>query len=434
MEHNTREVLLQEALSYFKRPCFQRLFQQLYDKCFSLGRLGGTVRINHLRPEESDALEGFLQKDCHNKNNISISVEKIRKALASTKFAALSLEEIVTSYFEGSIVSKKEQKQLIENQFNSWLEGLLLEYEFTPAGAWLKTMYQDHVAPYKNLVMDYGKNQEWLKVNVPLILNAVNQLPIWTKEYQPFPIFAACISGNPHYFDVGEHELLYLMYGICFVTKLEYPKRMNAERRRELLYRGGLLTDDLSNIVLTYGILGTDSHGNFHLGMKDYTLRREVLTLTLYNLTLLRQAYAVGGTVYVVENPMAFYWLMEQQKDSKAQVAMICSAGQPTQAVWMLLDFLKESGTRMYYSGDFDPEGLLIAQRMKERYQDLVKLWHYESEDYKHSMSSIEIEPTSLKKLDKLTQAELLPIGELLKETKLAGYQENILSLMRLER
>ena len=168
--------------------------------------------------------------------------------------------------------------------------------------------------------------------------------------------------------------------------------------------------------------------------MKDYTLRREVLTLTLYNLTLLGQAYAVGGTVYVVENPMAFYWLMEQQKDEKAQVAMICSAGQPTQAVWMLLDFLKESGTRMYYSGDFDPEGLLIAQRMKERYQDLVKLWHYESEDYKHSMSSIEIEPTSLKKLDKLTQAELLPIGELLKETKLAGYQENILSLMRLER
>lgn len=41
----------------------------------------------------------------------------------------------------------------------------------------------------------------------------------------------------------------------------------------------------------------------------------------------------------------------------------------------------------MVYSGDMDPEGLLIAQRLVNRYPSL-HLWHYEIDDYKAALSN----------------------------------------------
>lgn len=432
MKEQTQSELLDQALLYFKRPCFERLFEQLYQRCYSLGRLGGTVKISRLRADEADALEGFLQKDCHGKKEISISVGKIRKALLGTKYKELSLEDIVTVYFRGSIVSKKDQQQAMEDEFSEWLRQLEENDRNTPSGKWMLSICHEHIAPYMNLASDFRKNKVWIQGNFPKILKAINQLPCWKQDYQKLPIFAASISGNPHFLDVGERTLLYLLYGICAARGIELPKKVDARIRRELLYQGGLLTDDLSNIVLTYGMYGVDRRGIRHQGMESYVKRQEALNLTISNLTLLGEVRAEHSTVYIVENPMIFDWLMEQQKERDEQVAIICSAGQPNQAVWILLDLLHEAGTRMYYAGDFDPEGLLIAQRMKDRYQDYLQLWHYTIEDYESSKSQVKISNTSLKKLRQIRNPELLQISEKLLQTKLAGYQENLLSCLLL--
>lgn len=413
---------------YFKRPCFQRLFEQLYQRCYSLGRLGGTVKISHLRADEMDALEGFLQKNCHEKKNLSISVNKIRAALSNTKFRELSLEEIVLAYFQGSIISKKEQEQIKRDEFETWYDGLVEQYHNTPAADFLIKIRRERSKPYSMLATDFLRNKEWIDQYFPNVIEALNELPYMRHEYQRIPIFGARISGNPHFFDVGEKALFYLMYGICVLTNTQIPKKMNAERRREYLYKAGLLSDDLSNTVLTYGLYGMDQHRMHHAGMEDYARRREALTLTISNLTLLQRVWVTTGVVYIVENPMVFYWLMEQQKNRKRQVGLICSAGQPNQAVWIVLDMLYNSGTKMHYAGDFDPEGLLIAQKMKERYKDRLELWHYTLDDYKKSKSQNMITDTSLKKLQHLSNQELQKIGERLLETKAPGYQENILS------
>lgn len=412
---------------YFKRPCFQRLFEQLYQRCFSLGRLGGTVKISHLRADEMDALEGFLQRNCHQKKNLSISVNKIRTALSNTKFRDLSLEEIVLAYFQGNIISKKEQEQIKRDEFETWIVDLIEQYSNTPAADFLIKIIRERSKPYSVLSTDFLRNRDWINHYFSNVIEAINELPYIRQEYQRIPIFAARISGNPHFFDVGERALLYLMYGICVLTNTQIPKKMNAERRRECLYQVGLLSDDLSNMVLTYGLYGMDQHGMHHAGMEDYYSRREALTLTISNLTLLQRVWVTTGVVYIVENPMVFYWLMEQQKDRKRQVGIICSAGQPNQAVWIVLDMLSNSGAKMYYAGDFDPEGLLIAQKMKERYKERLELWHYTLDDYEKSKSKITITDTSLKKLQHISNQELQEIVERLLESKTAGYQENLL-------
>lgn len=428
----SQSIEIEEALVYFKKPCFQRLFEQLYQRCFSLGRLGGTVKISHLRADEIDALEGFLQKNYHEKKNLSISVNKIRTALSNTKFRDFSLEEIVIAYFQGSIVSKKEQEQIKRDEFETWFDECIDQYSDTPAAEFLIKIRREHSKPYSMLATDFLRNKDWIDLFFPNVINAINDLPYMRHEYQRIPIFAARISGNPHFFDVGERALLYLMYGICVLTNTQIPKKMNAERRREYLYKAGLLSDDLSNTVLTYGLYGMDLHGIHHAGMEDYVGRKEALTLTISNLTLLQRVWAATGVIYIVENPMIFYWLMEQQKNREMQAGIICSAGQPNQAVWILLDLLRHSGTKMFYAGDFDPEGLLIAQRMKERNGDYLELWHYTLDDYEKSKSKITITDKSLKKLQHLSNYELQKIGKRLIECKIAGYQENLLSLMHI--
>lgn len=430
MEKQEMEVLLKLALEYFKAPAYQRLFEQLYERCYSLGRLGGTVRLNSLRRDEADALEGFLQKDCHSKKSITISVEMIRKALANTKFSSLSLEDLFVGYFEGEIISKKEIKKKEEETLDLWFERVQQQYVGTVAGEWLYGIRSENIAPFPALVTEYRKKQEWMNENFHVLMEAFNRLPCWKKEYQKLPVFAARVSGNPHYFDVGKKSLTYLLSFICAMSKKEYPRRMNAELRSKILYDGGLLVDDLSNDVLTYGIFGVDLHGEKHCGMQDYSNRREALPLTLANLTNLSQAYASGETVYIVENPMVFAWLVDQQKDSRVQKAVICSAGQLNLSVWVLLDLLADSNTRMYYAGDFDPEGLLIAQKIVSRYKEKVVLWHYTKEDYIAAKSKQEISDTSIKKLNHLEDPILLQIAALLRAEEKAGYQENILIRM----
>lgn len=424
------EEVLNRALAYFKKSSYQRLFEQLYERCYSLGRLGGTVRLNNLRRDEADALEGFLQKDCHNKKSISISVEKIRKSLANTKFSSLSLEELVVGYFKGEIVSKKEMKQKSEEKQDLWFESIEQQYTGTVAGEWLYVIRTKNVAPFPAMVTEYRKNQAWMNENFHFLIEAFNRLPYWKKEYQKLPVFAARVSGNPHYFDVGKKSLTYLLYFICAISKKEYPKRMNAELRSRILYDGGILIDDLSNDVLTYGIYGVDLDGKKHSGMEDYANRREVLPLTLANLTNLKQAYASGETVYIVENPMVFAWLVDQQKDSRVQKAVICSAGQLNLSVWVLLDLLAASNTCMYYAGDFDPEGLLIAQKIASRYKEKVCLWHYTKEDYFAARSRQKIPDTSMKILNHMEDQVLVQMAELLRTERIAGYQENILVRM----
>ena len=69
---------------------------------------------------------------------------------------------------------------------------------------------------------------------------------------------------------------------------------------------------------------------------------------------------------------------------------------------------------------------------MKERYEENLELWHYTLEDYEKSKSKITITDTSLKKLQHLSNHELQEIGNRLMESKMAGYQENLLSSLRI--
>lgn len=427
---NMESVDLDQALMYFRQPGFRRLFEGFQKRYVSLGRVGGTVTLYSLKEEERDVLEGFLQVDCHHKKSLTVSAERMKKALLQTKFADISFEDLLHEYFPGEMVSKKEleieRKKQQEENFYKMAEGV----EDTKAGLWFLNAVKNKDGMYRLLCQEEEKNTKWALEQMPYLLKALNELPVWKKEKQRLPVFASLVTGNPHYFDEGTRMFRYLLYGICGVCDLAYPQKQNAEMKAELLYQAGILKDDISNNVTCIGLTGYLYSGEIHKGMQGFLEQGEMLQLNLAHLGKLKSVEAKGKRVYIVENPSIFQKLAAE---TKGKASVICSNGQLRLAVFILLDFLAEGGCELWYSGDFDPEGLNIAQKLKNRYGKRLYFWHYEWEDYSQAKSMELISEMRLKQLVSLTDPVLQRAGEWLKQEKVAGYQENMWDCLKID-
>ncbi len=274
------------------------------------------------------------------------------------------------------------------------------------------------------------------------VLDAIEKLPALSQEQgilsgrpELLPVFAAKITGDPHYFDQGTAGERLL--SDFLESSLEKEKRepgsdrqslSAAEYKKKLFYEAGILKDELSNDVLVYGIRGRRKNGELHQGIQGFYEAREPLKLTLQTLGCLGEIRGTEGMpVYVVENPAVFSVLSQKYPEN----TFICGNGQVNLAVLVLMDKLAERHS-FYYAGDFDPEGLLIAQRLKLRYKDRLSLWNYRKDLYEKYHSTVELSSERLKKLENIKAEELQEIKEILKRKKQAAYQETMLEEFRL--
>lgn len=96
----------------------------------------------------------------------------------------------------------------------------------------------------------------------------------------------------------------------------------------------------------------------------------------------------------------------------------------------MVLKKLIDSGNKIFYNGDFDPEGLLIVSKLKEKFPD-IDLFCYDIVDYNKCRSNKEISVSRIKKLDSVIFDELMVIKELLINNNVSGYQEQNIDRIR---
>ena len=80
----------------------------------------------------------------------------------------------------------------------------------------------------------------------------------------------------------------------------------------------------------------------------------------------------------------------------------------------------------MLYSGDFDVGGFRIADRLLSEFDADMEPWHYTAEDYLRSVSKVK-----LNGVIKTVTPSLIPAAELANKHGFAGYQENIIDLLK---
>lgn len=422
---DTEEKKLKECLEYFRqRSVYEKLFQKFKEKYASLGHMGGKAVLCELTLAEKQDLSGFLQKDYTENKTVTVSVGLLEKCLAESRFSGISAEMLLEAYFGEKLTVKKEEKEKEEKKRKDFFAGLLDGKEEDPVGMWLKEVLEKHRNGYEILMQQYRENQEGLRDILKNIMKAYQQICA-IKRKQLLAVFAAQVTGNPHYFDAGKTAERLLILFLKDQFKNSFSNEISsAEEKSCLLYQAGILKDDLSNETLAYGLHAWKQDGCRHEGIEGFFKEKEPVRLTLRTLGELSKVTAQQRKIYVVENPAVFSVLTSYNPSC----AVVCINGQPRLASFLLLDFLKETH-QFLYAGDFDPEGLLIAQRLKERYEDALHLWKYEAEWYKKYLSGVRLSGSRIKKLDHVYRPELLEIKKWMQKEQKAAYQEAMIEI-----
>ena len=427
-----KEILMKECVAYFRaRPVYRRLFRLIREKYSGLGHLGGRVTLTGLTPEDRKDLEGFFQKDFSAPKNISISATMMEHALSKSKFADLSWEDILEEYFEKPLTVKREIEQQRRDDREAYFQNLFRKYEQSKGGRWLKYTVLNRKEGFQILMQQYKENSEQLMQVIAQIMACINQLPVYRTgadgriKREMLAVFAAQTTGNPHYFDEGRigERLMIAYLSEAFAAEAQ-GLTQKTEQKNSLWYAAGILKDDLSNDVLCYGLHAKMRSGAQHQGIEGFFKQQEPMRLTLYTLGNLQEmrSEADDGKVYVIENPAVFSEIVRRHP----KTAAVCTDGQPRLAAFVLMDLLK-AHTMFYYMGDYDPEGLLIAQRLKERYGDRLVLWNYRAQWYDRYVSDVVITDARMRKLHKIHVPELMTVKEAIERERRAAYQETML-------
>lgn len=225
----------------------------------------------------------------------------------------------------------------------------------------------------KGIKKHYNKNKAELKTALINACNGINNLP---KEKMRIPVFASAIVGNPHGFDKNTLcGKVFIMF-ICYIENIRVPQ--NTEELSEIYYNNNLLIDDVSNMVLCKNVTGfkkVEENIEYvkHEGIEGFAKYNEPIYLSLYNLSKI--SFIEGNCKYnkvvVMENPAVFMEVSE--RCNKKDFPLICTYGQVKLAGLILLDTFVKQNYKIYYSGDIDPEGMQIADKLKERCNKIIK-------------------------------------------------------------
>lgn len=418
-----------ECAAYFRsRKTYERCMKELLKKWKSYGKTAGRITLKQTTEEERRAIGGIVGRAFY-EETIHFSFSEFEKGLQKTRFAPVNMEKMLEAYAGKSLKTNRELQE--EDQFRR--EKFLKTNQFyfrEKAGAdslafqWIEELLSSKKYGYSLLMREYGKDAlqaEEIFRHTGRALIKLEEMETSGEEL-PLAVFAAELSDNPHYFDRGTAAGLLLVHAICFREKRGLPE--NTHEWRELLEDVGIVPDNISSQVHVCG-LRLKKGESWHPAYEAFYENGEPCVVTMENLKDITEAKAIDNQVYVVENEMVFSYLTSSEK--KKACTILCTSGQLRSAAVKLLDFLVKSGASVYYSGDTDPDGLGIADRLWQKFQASVHIWRMGPEDYEKSLSGEAVGRFGLAKLEQLKHPVLRETAEYIRREKKAGYQENLL-------
>ncbi|HIZ22600.1 MAG TPA: DUF2399 domain-containing protein [Candidatus Blautia faecigallinarum] len=427
-----QSLLTEECAGYFREfPVFDKLLKGFRKKYVSYGSFSGSVVLRGLKEEDREALEGFFQKSFHGQKSVTISAARFKKALADSRFSQTEPKDILESYFQEEMTGRRE---LREKEKKDWEQ--ILHEEMDGCGTirgkeWIEDLKETRGEGRNYLWKRYQesrKDTEELRRILRLGVKILDNLPYRKGQVEYLAVFAAMLTGNPHAFDDGtkDGQLLSLVIGWETGRRQEGEERevlFPALKKQRKYLSVGILRDDISNSVMLCGVRAWRKDGILHEGMAGFFKEGEMLQVPLAALARWERVTCPENELYIVENPSVYAMLCRKWRGSRA---CMCMNGQPRLSAVLLLDLLRESRVKIYYAGDFDPEGLLIAQKVKQYYKGEFSFWHMSARDYQDAGSGEEISARRLKILERIQDKELLETAREIQKRKKAGYQENI--------
>lgn len=416
--------LVKECAAYFKsRNGLKLMLPLMKEKIYSYGEAKGKITMSELTDNEREDIALFLGINAAFSLPFSISLLKIQKALDLSKFEGVTIIELLEEVYHIKLKSRKEVNAEEDNLRTAYFMEVIESFPNTNAGNWMSEVVQTKSGCWPILARAYEQDKNDLLTLLKHVLTALNQLPL--TECTRLDVFAAAITGDPHTFDDKRKEQALLLAGIQHLKQSPYRTSLNAEEKSEVLLWGGLVRDDLFNFTFCLRFKAMNN-GLDHEGWLGFYDNYEVLSITLNNLKSIDTIFS-EKKVFIIENPSVFSALSncihEQKLDS---ISLLCTTGQINSSSYQFLNLMEKRDCILYYCGDFDPEGLLIAQKLIDRFPQ-IQLWMYNEDAFKKSISKNVVSDTRLAMLDNLNDQQLKTIAGCIRESKRCGYQEKLI-------
>lgn len=410
---------LRRAAAYFRRTGFRRPLGAVWRKYVSLGRIGGRAILENATEEECESLGAFFGTYYRVGDSIPIPLERFDLELRESAFGIGLLELHLA--LEGKPLLTKGELQAGEGRLWQRLFADVREAEQnvlvanSAGSSWLEEMELGTGPGLRTLRDCYKADPEEARAALVATARALCLLQdIGEREglAQPIrlPVLAARISGDAHMLDPNRPAGRLLIAALRRRLGLEAagadlmsdPDTADDEmpigaddpsvsgeramesvdgseslRLRELYRRAGILDDDLSSIVHWF----VPQTGRPALPTV-WTLRQVEAESA--------ERFPSCSRIYAVENPAVFSTILDALDTAEVgagghTIALVCTSGPASAAAirWLqrCLD-VSPPTCRLYYAGDFDIKGLMMAQTLQRLWPELFIPWRFDSAAY----------------------------------------------------
>ena len=398
---------------------YKKIFLEVYSKYKKYGKITGSFTLKAATTEERQILFNFDSKVL-TEGKAKIKCSTVRD-LFNRKLKEYSFEELLVKVVGKELKTNKEVKDEEKEQEEKFYNDILKASDDGVGKQWFIEILDKKKYGYNIIVRKYKseiRNLKELKRKIILIINSLNKLPYLNNEYENIAVFSAVNTKDSHFFDSDKFTGRLFIKAISFILNKDDPKDIN--EINELYYEVGILKDEISNHTTIYGLNAFNMDSSEVKAVNSFNLWKEPLQISISNLLKIDYFEAINNTVFIFENPAVFHKILKVNGDN---ISLICTSGQLNLSSYILLNKIRNL-KNIYYAGDFDPEGLMIAYKIKKRYKDKVKFLNYTRESYINTMSNNIIEEKSMSQLNKINCSELDEVINELRINKRAAYQE----------
>ncbi|HEY2444066.1 MAG TPA: TIGR02679 family protein [Streptosporangiaceae bacterium] len=199
----------------------------------------------------------------------------------------------------------------------------------------------------------------------------------------PIGRLAAECCGDAHALDDGHPVGTLVLSAVRALAGLPFAAEAMAGSRRAAWAAVGVHLDELSSLVLCLGLPG-DTRTPLGRTLSSCREAGQPAVLTLRQLRCHDEPLD-AALVRICENPVVVAAAADEL-GARCQ-PLVCVGGQPSAAVWRLLELLAAGGAEFGYHGDFDWGGVRIARAVLGKVN--WRPWWYDRRAYEAAVSAV---------------------------------------------
>lgn len=204
-----------------------------------------------------------------------------------------------------------------------------------------------------------------------LLQGALDILAVLPADPVSLTVLAGRVAGSTHALDRGSPLGVLVDRALAFLANVDN----SAAGRRELWARYGVALDAVSSTAIALNLRTCGSRLDMLLGAAADA--GEPVHVTLRMLRGLDALDTGGALVSVCENRSVIEAVADEL--GAAAAPLVCTSGEPSAAGRRLVELLRSGGARLRYHGDFDPDGIAIANGV---IGPGVEPWRYDADAY----------------------------------------------------